>query len=84
MKYDEVDWSQASCAGVWTPLFYQENPAEAALMMPEFRAMCSECPILSDCREYAIENENHGFWGGLTVKQREQLRAKMRRTKRAA
>ena len=84
MKYDEVDWSQAACVGIWTPLFFQENTAEAALMTPAFREMCGGCPILSECREYAIEHENHGFWGGLTVTERHKLRARMRRANRAA
>lgn len=84
MRYDDIDWSQASCAGVWTPLFFLENSADAAVMTPVFRAMCDGCPILAECREYAIEHESHGFWGGLTVTERQALRARMRRAKRAA
>jgi GH25 family lysozyme M1 (1,4-beta-N-acetylmuramidase) len=31
MRYEDVDWTQASCHGVWTEMFFIENTAEAAL-----------------------------------------------------
>ena len=42
----------------------------------EARSMCSSCPIVAQCAEYGIKNEpDHGIWGGLTVKERDQIRA---------
>lgn len=39
------------------------------------REACSQCPIVAQCAEYAIMNEPaHGFWGGLTVKERQAIR----------
>lgn len=84
MRYEDVDWEQASCRGVNTELFYLEINYEAFTVNPQLRRMCTDCPILADCREYAILNENHGFWAGLTAKQRNTLRARMNRSRRAA
>jgi WhiB family redox-sensing transcriptional regulator len=33
--------------------------------------LCSTCPLLQECRTYAIEaKEPYGIWGGLTVEER--------------
>jgi WhiB family transcriptional regulator, redox-sensing transcriptional regulator len=84
MRYEDVDWTQASCHGVWTEMFFIENTAEAALLTPALRRLCRDCPIVSDCREYAIWHENQGFWGGLTVNERHKLRARLNRSRHAA
>ena len=82
MRYEDVPWEAAACKGVWTPLFYPDQGQSE--IIPELRRICSECPILEECREYAIPNESHGFWGGLTMIERARLRRRMRRSKRAA
>ena len=84
MRYEDVKWEHASCVGINTDLFFMENPAEAALVGPTIRRMCAECPILAECREYAIWHERQGFWGGLTARERDLIRAKSRRASRAA
>lgn len=30
------------------------------------RRICLKCPLVKECREWAINNEDYGFWGGLT------------------
>ena len=30
------------------------------------RRICLNCPALAECREWAINNEEYGFWGGMT------------------
>lgn len=84
MRFEDVDWEQASCRGVFTDLFYLETSYEAFVVNPQLRRMCAACPILDQCRDYAIRNENYGFWGGLTVQERHRLRARMNRSNRAA
>ena len=85
MRYEDVDWDKASCAGINTELFFMEaNPAEAAVMTPSLRKVCAGCEILSECREYATANEPWGFWGGMTLTERALLRRRMRRAKHAA
>jgi hypothetical protein len=44
----------------------------------EAKAMCIECPMQIECLRGAIErNEPDGVWGGLTAKERKQLRKRM-------
>lgn len=42
------------------------------------KAMCSECPVVQDCLEYALgNNERYGIWGGKSTRERLlMLRAK--------
>lgn len=84
MKYEDVDWERAGCRGVWTELFYIEGKGASQDITPSLRSACRVCPIVSECREYAIWHENHGFWGGLTVDERHRLRARLNRSRHAA
>jgi WhiB family transcriptional regulator, redox-sensing transcriptional regulator len=39
------------------------------------KAVCSTCPVASECLTWAIEtNQNEGIWGGHTPKERRSLR----------
>lgn len=38
------------------------------------RRMCLQCPVVQECREWAIVHEKHGFWGGMTPIERESER----------
>jgi WhiB family transcriptional regulator, redox-sensing transcriptional regulator len=39
------------------------------------REICSECPVRMLCLDYAMEaNEQFGVWGGMTYKERKQLK----------
>lgn len=40
------------------------------------KAVCKECPLIKDCLDYALRNDEHGIWGGTT----EHERAKIRRS----
>ena len=37
--------------------------------------ICSTCPALSECFNYAVHHERWGFWGGTTRRERKELRA---------
>lgn len=82
MRYNDVPWGAAACKGVWTPLFFPKQGEYENLS--ELKTICEGCPILEECREYAIWNESYGFWGGMTAADRMKLRAKINRRKRAA
>lgn len=38
------------------------------------RRMCLTCSEVRACREWAIENEEYGFWGGMTATERRSER----------
>lgn len=83
MRYEDVEWQAAACKGLHIDFFYSENVAESLVINPKLRRICKSCPIFSECREYAIENEHYGFWAGLTDRERRPLRArKAKATKR--
>jgi WhiB family redox-sensing transcriptional regulator len=38
------------------------------------RRICSGCPTLDPCRDWAIAFEDYGFWGGMTPDERRAAR----------
>jgi WhiB family redox-sensing transcriptional regulator len=46
----------------------------------EAKAVCAECPVRPECLEYAMQwNHLSGVWGGLSERERRQLRRRRRR-----
>ena len=42
-------------------------------------AYCAVCPVREECLDFALEtNQEHGIWGGLTVKARKNERKRRR------
>jgi WhiB family redox-sensing transcriptional regulator len=75
--YNKVDWSQASCAGISTEVYYPDDRGNAGFNRnPALRRVCQACPIISECANYALVNEQEGFWGGLTARARRDIRRK--------
>jgi len=43
------------------------------------QAICSACPVITQCREHALAvREPYGVWGGLTEEDRERIYAQQR------
>ena len=79
--YDQIEWSDAACAGVDTELFYRVeefsgrlDPILMALTVQQLRQLCASCPIWSQCLGYATYHEFHGIWGGMTSAERKAIR----------
>lgn len=66
------DWARrGACIGADPDLFDGDRYAKR---YDEAIAICSTCPVIDECLNYAIDsNINHGVWGGLTAYQRRQL-----------
>jgi WhiB family redox-sensing transcriptional regulator len=65
-------WLQrAICAGEDPSIFFPAHgdPGTRA------RRVCANCPVEMDCREYAIDADEWGIWGGLDRDQRRALRS---------
>jgi len=38
------------------------------------QAVCNECPVKTECLEYALEDRvDHGVWGGASERQRRRI-----------
>ena len=72
--WSEVDWGQAACLSTDTESFYPEGAGEALATNRVLVKICNNCPIKSECANYAIHNEQHGFWGGLSPSERAEIR----------
>ena len=76
-------YEQPLCAEVGTDLFYLDDRDEPS-SLPKIgdydsaRKVCNSCPHISECREWGILNEIHGFWGGLNPKERQKIRSKLK------
>lgn len=56
----------AACKG-HTPLFFPpkaERPQARERREARARRICNECPVLDDCRAFAREHHEYGFWAG--------------------
>lgn len=76
MKYANVEWKKAACAGLDTSKFYDIEDRATEQEIHEFRATCMKCPIWEACLKYAWCNEDYGMWGGMTTRERDLFRGK--------
>jgi WhiB family transcriptional regulator, redox-sensing transcriptional regulator len=57
------------CTQVDTDLFFPEKGGSTR----EAKAVCRRCPVLAECRDWAVATDQpHGIWGGLTRAERRE------------
>lgn len=75
---DEVPyrWSRdAACRGMDSRFWFPERGE----ITSEAKQVCGACPVREDCLDESLRNgERHGVWGGLSERQRRQIRRKSR------
>jgi WhiB family redox-sensing transcriptional regulator len=62
----------AACSGQ-TDLFFApagERPEARVVRERTARGICQRCPVLLECRDWARENREYGFWGGESEEER--------------
>jgi WhiB family redox-sensing transcriptional regulator len=69
---------QAACRGPAAALFFPPTSNERREERDErerrAKAICRGCPVMEQCREYALNiREPHGIWGGLNEVERRAL-----------
>lgn len=78
------DWmADAACRGL-THLFFPPHGEQAEAREAReavARTVCNECLVLVECRDYAREHREQGFWGG---ENEDERRAARRRAARVA
>lgn len=65
----------AECFGMDPDIFF---PVENEAYDPRAEATCRRCAVLGPCREYAIKNEDQGWWGGMSERARRRARRSMK------
>lgn len=76
-KYDGTQ----NCASMGVELYYYEHNVDLPFeglkeQENKLKILCSDCPFLSECREFAIHHEGFGLWGGMTSADRKNYRKK--------
>lgn len=75
IKLSELYTGQARCEQIGEVIFFPEiNDSSYYTSMAKM--ICSGCPLIQKCRDYAIHNLVDGIWGGMTKRERQIYRAK--------
>ncbi len=72
------EWmEQAACRQMPTELFFPERGEDATAA----KAVCNTCPVIAECREYALSlpHWTDGVFGATTPRERSRIRAERRR-----
>jgi len=68
-------WDRAACRDADTDAFYPEG----AGLTKTAERLCERCPVMTDCLDWALaHDEVWGTWGGLSERERRQLRVPRR------
>ena len=77
------EWrARAACLGQSSDIFFPEvgnhdDHERADELRREALAICASCPVITECRDYAVRmgsNLPYGIWGGLTARDRRRMR----------
>jgi WhiB family redox-sensing transcriptional regulator len=81
---DERWRADAACAQVDPDLFFPVGVTGPAVgQIAAAKAVCSGCPVRSECLEFAIAtNQEYGVWGGASEEERRVLRRQWRAARR--
>jgi len=76
------DSSKSACREHGVRVFYPivEKPTMSSRMRAlilEAKKICSTCEVKEPCLKYALENESHGIWGGLSETERQYRRLEL-------
>ena len=68
-----LEWTVDAACGGQTDLFFApagERPEARVVREAAARSICRECPVLLECRDWAREHREYGFWGGESEEER--------------
>ncbi len=72
-----TNWlDQAACFGQDTEIFYADTvfTSETKKIIAKAKVFCKSCPVVADCLQYAINNEEKfGVWGSFSAKERSTI-----------
>lgn len=65
---------QQACLQVDPELFFPDQPGQEQFRAKELQSLCTQCPVVTQCLEYALANTVSGVWAATTTAQRRKLR----------
>ncbi len=80
---EQESWMlEGDCLYSDTDLFFPIGSSMKTIkQVNQAKAICAECPVISECLEYAIRtNQDSGIWGGTTDEERKLIRRTYRKT----
>lgn len=70
----------ASCRQASAALFFPQQGRSGVGQMRRAKAVCSRCPVLAQCLEWAVADPSlHGILGGMSERERRAVRVSRRR-----
>jgi WhiB family redox-sensing transcriptional regulator len=80
MLNDPYPWmDEALCREVGTEMFFPEESATRSAI--KAKKVCSVCPVIHDCLDYALSFPSlQGIYGGTTERDRYAIKRKRRRS----
>lgn len=68
---ERPEWQDdAACKGTEDPAIFFPSPGDTEALRAA-KSICSGCPVLIRCLEYALDNnERYGIWGGKSTRER--------------
>ena len=84
-----ADWrDRAACLDVDPELFFPiGNTGPALVQVEQAKAVCARCPVLAECRAWALDNPKlaeFGVFGGMSEDERRAVARRNRRSRAAA
>ncbi len=73
----DYSWRALStCRDTDPELFFPVGTTgQALLQIAKAKSVCCQCPVTTECLEFALEtNEDTGIWGGTSEEERRQIR----------
>jgi WhiB family transcriptional regulator, redox-sensing transcriptional regulator len=80
--------NDAKCRGMEQTVFFgheyhgwqRNRPSLTSVEIRRAKAICATCPVLWECFQYAVEEEEeYGIWGGTTPRERARYRVNKKR-----
>lgn len=84
-----LSWREVAACRTADPMIFfpseQDSAARRFSTADQAKAVCSECLVINECLQYAIDtNQRDGVWGGLTGKERRKFKERMLTAQRRA
>lgn len=73
LDVDTTLWMIDAACKSQTALFFPppgERPEAREVREAKARALCGSCAVLTECRDYARDRREYGFWGGESEEER--------------